>query len=196
MMTGPSSLTVIHRKGSEFLIAVAIEALAAKKQQFEVSGVSINELRSIENGRPRLRTHGGIIINARSLDSPLPGGEVPDGLFDYEYLYTEKHFSRRDFVRFISFILGQSRPNDEIFQKGRSAFLSLTFPDVNDALPNLEIVSIGADVLELRVDLLREKGFEQGLPRLDYVAKQMLALRRRTELPIIFTIRFDDSAGR
>jgi hypothetical protein len=72
----------------------------------------------------------------------------------------------------------------------------LTFPDVNDATPNLEIVSVGADVLELRVDLPREKGTTEGLPRLEYVAEQLLALRRRTELPIIFTIRFDDSAGR
>lgn len=201
MSTRISSIVIIYSQGDSFIVDVAIEALAAKKQDIEVLGSPIilpdrnySRRNNVSIGQGRC-----IVINARQLeesssDDDDNSDEETD--FDYEYLYSKKHFVRRDFVRFLAFIFGQSRPNDDIVAKSRSTFLSLTFPDISDALPNLPIVSVGVDALELRVDLFQEKDFTQAVPRLCYVAKQFLALRRRTELPIIFTIRFDDSGGK
>ena len=75
----------------------------------------------------------------------------------------------------------------------------MTFPDVRAALPNLEILSVGADVVELRVDLLKEPqpdGSSSALPSLTYVGEQLMLLRQRTELPIIFTTRCTNENGR
>lgn len=75
----------------------------------------------------------------------------------------------------------------------------MTFPDVRAALPNLDILSVGADSVELRVDLLKEPlpdGSFAPLPSLAYVGQQLMLLRQRTELPIIFTTRCTNENGR
>lgn len=196
-----SSIVIIYSQGDSFLIDVALDALAAKKQNIEILGVPVNlpGQNSSRRDNVPLGKRRRITINAQHIEDSDPDDhDVSDeeADFDYEYLYSRKHFVRRDFVKFLAFILGQSHPNDSIVTKSRSTYLPLTFPDVSDALPNLPIVTVGVDALELRVDLLQEKGFTRRLPRLHYVARQFLALRRRTELPIIFTIRFDNSAGK
>lgn len=71
-------------------------------------------------------------------------------------------------------------------------FLSLTFPHVQDALPLLDQASAGADVLELRVDLLHP----HGTPTLDDVRTQVALLRRSTSLPILYTVRSVSQGGR
>ncbi|KPM41906.1 hypothetical protein AK830_g4652 [Neonectria ditissima] len=60
----------------------------------------------------------------------------------------------------------------------------------------MAIVSVGADALELRIDLLHEEGQEGDFPSLDYVAEQLMTLRLQSELPIIFTIRLTPSGGK
>ncbi|KAF2399175.1 aldolase, partial [Trichodelitschia bisporula] len=118
---------------------------------------------------------------------------------DYEYLFASAPFYRRDLARFLSFVLGQVRPHRQLARKARTTFISTTFPDVHAALPNLEILSVGADAVELRVDLLKETlpdGSVAPVPSLAYVGEQLMLLRQRTELPIIYTTRCTAENGR
>ncbi|GAB0137925.1 hypothetical protein EsDP_00006176 [Epichloe bromicola] len=118
---------------------------------------------------------------------------------DYELLYIESPYLRRYLSRFLSFTLGQTSHHEELMAKPRTLFMSTTFPDVRAALPNLDILTVGSDAIEIRVDLLREPlpngGFSQ-VPSLGYVGEQVMLLRERTELPIIFTTRCTNENGR
>lgn len=80
----------------------------------------------------------------------------------------------------------------------KSYFLSLTFPDVLPALEILNELCTGVDAIELRVDLLSADGTLPripSIPSLGYVANQLAALRRCSDLPIIFTVRTVSQGG-
>ncbi|KAF9451572.1 Shikimate dehydrogenase [Macrolepiota fuliginosa MF-IS2] len=98
--------------------------------------------------------------------------------------------------RFFKHITGQ-KPNlsSNVGAGKRSYFLSLTYPDVTQALPIIEQLSEGADALELRVDLLKSKGQEGVIPSSEYVSSQLAALRRVTSLPIVYTVRTASQGG-
>jgi 3-dehydroquinate dehydratase-1 len=133
------------------------------------------------------------------VDGPHPRNEALTDLCDYEYLYTKAPFFRRDVARFLSFILGQIGHHRDLAKKARTTLISTTFPDVHAALPNLDILSVGADAIEIRVDLLEEPqahGCRRGVPSLKYVGEQLMLLRQRTELPIIYTTRCTNENGR
>ncbi|PTB78037.1 type I 3-dehydrogenase-like protein [Trichoderma longibrachiatum ATCC 18648] len=90
-------------------------------------------------------------------------------------------------------------PHSQLMAKPRTFFISTTFPDVRAALPNLDILTVGADAVEIRVDLLREPrgdGTFSDIPSLSYVGQQVMLLRQRTELPIIFTTRCTQENGK
>ncbi|EHK26542.1 uncharacterized protein TRIVIDRAFT_52473 [Trichoderma virens Gv29-8] len=90
-------------------------------------------------------------------------------------------------------------PHSQLMAKPRTFFISTTFPDVHAALPNLDILTVGADAVEIRVDLLREPrgdGTFSDIPSLSYVGQQVMLLRQRTELPIIFTTRCTKENGK
>ncbi|ORY65079.1 pentafunctional AROM polypeptide [Pseudomassariella vexata] len=140
-----------------------------------------------------------VAINAHCVNLGMP----PDGLLsaqcDYEFLYTEAPFFRRDLARFTSFVLGQINHHEALMAKPRTYFISTTFPDVHAALPNIDILTVGADAVEIRVDLLTEPlsdGSFSEVPSLSYVGEQLMLLRQRTELPIIFTTRCTRENGR
>ncbi|KAK7408938.1 hypothetical protein QQX98_008882 [Neonectria punicea] len=137
-------------------------------------------------------------INLRCIDNEKQHGGTTetDDVFDHEYLFTNGKFHRKDFCRFLSFVTGQSNPFAHIRRKKRSIYIGLTYPNVRVVLSNMAIVSVGADALELRVDLLHEEGQEGYFPSLDYVAEQLMTLRLQSELPIIFTIRLIPSGGK
>ena len=81
----------------------------------------------------------------------------------------------------------------------RSYFLSLTFPEVREALGALREASIGADVLELRVDLLcgtLPTGAVLPPAALARVREQVAVLRAHSELPLLFTVRSASQGGR
>ncbi|OQO02969.1 hypothetical protein B0A48_11252 [Cryoendolithus antarcticus] len=141
------------------------------------------------------------IITTHCLDVGDQRDEALTEHCDYEYLYTRSPFLQRDLARFLGFVLGQIKPHDDLKGKARTTLLSTTFPDIRSALPNLDILSVGADSVELRVDLLAEPGRRDldsrpRVPSLKYVGEQVMVLRQRTELPIIFTIRCTNENGK
>ncbi|RSM03674.1 hypothetical protein CEP52_007229 [Fusarium oligoseptatum] len=140
-----------------------------------------------------------VAINAHCVNLGMPPDLHLSASCDYEFLYTQSPFFRRDLARFISFTLGQINHHEALMAKPRTYFISTTFPDVHAALPNIDILTVGADAVEIRVDLLREPtgdGSFSEVPSLSYVGEQVMLLRQRTELPIIFTTRCTRENGR
>ncbi|CAI5743214.1 unnamed protein product [Hyaloperonospora brassicae] len=97
----------------------------------------------------------------------------------------------RDFVRFLSVIVPNLPASFDYRSACRSDtfFLSLTFPDVNDARPIISDISKDVDALELRVDLLKYP------EDAEFVAAQVALLRSLSTLPIIFTVRSKGQGG-
>jgi pentafunctional AROM polypeptide len=81
----------------------------------------------------------------------------------------------------------------------RSYFLSLTYPDITEALSQMEQLTIGVDAVELRVDLLRPANDRHRpapyVPPTSYVRDQIASIRRSTGLPIVFTVRTVSQGG-
>ena len=127
-------------------------------------------------------------------------GDLETDFRDYEYVFHAPiEHQQKDLTRFVSFVLGERDFHRRLLEKERSMFLSLTFPDVSVALQNLDIITIGVDAVELRVDLLKNPGRlsnennwqvdEMTLPSYAFVAQQVSSLRARTDLPLVFTCR-------
>lgn len=97
------------------------------------------------------------------------------------------------YARFLKHIQGRENHHQMLVEKSRSYFLSLTDPDIRTALPHLHIMTGGCDLIELRVDLLREEA--EAIPSLRYVSEQVAHLRDHSDLPILFTIRTRSQGG-
>ncbi|CAH0473101.1 unnamed protein product [Peronospora belbahrii] len=97
----------------------------------------------------------------------------------------------RDFVRFLSVVTPGLHTSFDYRSICRldTFFLTLTFPDVNDARPTINDITKGVDALELRVDLLK---FPEDTK---FVAAQVALLRSLSTLPIIFTVRSKGQGG-
>ncbi|KAL5340023.1 type I 3-dehydroquinase-domain-containing protein [Aspergillus crustosus] len=141
-----------------------------------------------------------MLVNLHCVDDGSFPEDALTELCDYEFLYSVRTpFLRRDLTRFLSLILGQTRPHEDLKTKGRTNFISTTFPDVHAALPNLDILSVGSDAVELRVDLLVDPEPQDPpspVPSLRYVGQQLMLLRQHTEMPIIFTTRCTKEGGK
>lgn len=201
------ALLFIHNDGEEEIVGVFADVLG---QPWE-SATSMEEVKAgpdstIYGLRNTLLEsqldnwdRSRLVINTHCVDGPHPREDALTELCDYEYLYTKSPFFRRDVARFLSFILGQIGPHRDLAKKARTTLISTTFPDVHAALPNLDILSVGADAIEIRVDLLEEPlpdGSFSKIPSLKYVGEQVMTLRQRTELPIIYTTRCTNENGR
>ena len=101
-----------------------------------------------------------------------------------------------DFIRFISLISGKPISLDKLKNKKPSLFISLTLPTMIPALEEMKGVFVGVDVVELRVDLLKDPGSENGIPSNDFLAEQVAFLRSVTSLPLIFTLRTQSQGGK
>ncbi|KAL7270440.1 hypothetical protein RUND412_006854 [Rhizina undulata] len=194
------AIVVVYRDGHEKIVSVVADILG-KENSFEkvlsegVYGVKVSSAAVFISACDRSNI---VALNLHCIDDGVVDPAV-SSLCDYEYLFTRNNFYRRDLTRFLSFVLGQSHPHEEIARKTRSTFIALTFPDVRTALANLDILTVGADAIELRVDLLRESiggGQFNPIPSIDYVGEQVMYLRQRTDLPIIFTLRSQSEGGR
>lgn len=201
------ALLVVFQRGQEDILAVTADVLgqpwtvvksgkdAHNEDLKTVVGVSADDFGSESDSRDRSR----ILVYSHCVDSGQAPDEMISLLCDYEYLYTQSPFDRRDLTRFLSHIFGQISPHKDLAKKARTFMISTTFPDVHPALPNLEILTVGADAFEIRVDLLEEPlpdGSVALVPSLKYVGEQLMLLRRKTELPIIFTTRCTNENGR
>ncbi|KAF2085954.1 putative pentafunctional AROM polypeptide, partial [Saccharata proteae CBS 121410] len=144
-------------------------------------------------------TGSRLVINTHRMENGSSPEEKLSQVCDYEYLYTRSSILQRDIARYLSFILGQIVPHADLSKKERTTLISTTFADIHTALPNLDILSVGADAVELRVDLLKgplPDGTFSPVPSLQYVGSQLMLLRQRTELPIIYTTRCVAENGR
>ncbi|KAI9057708.1 aromatic amino acid family biosynthesis-like protein [Trametes sanguinea] len=107
---------------------------------------------------------------------------------------------RDEVSRFFNHITGQQPNLAPNLAKGkRSYFLCLTYPDITPALPYVQDMAAGVDAIEVRVDLLRSpKDFDKlgpYIPSTNYVTEQITALRHKTSLPLIFTVRTTSQGG-
>ncbi|KIW05362.1 3-dehydroquinate dehydratase, type I [Verruconis gallopava] len=201
------SLLVIFEDGQENILREVADCLgqdwmvakskveAEKEDAQMVVGVCSNGAAKEWQTKDKSR----ILIYFHCVDSGTPIDEHLSELCDYEYLYTQSPFQRRDLARYLSFILGQNDIHSSLSKKARTFMISTTFPDVHQGLPNLDIISVGADAIELRVDLLKEPlpdGSFAAVPSVKYVGEQVMILRQRTELPIIYTTRCTKENGR
>lgn len=94
-----------------------------------------------------------------------------------------------DFERFVSTICGKTTQLRELKRKAHSFFVSLTLPQFNTATELIPSVVVGADAVELRVDLLENYDLES-------VTEQVSILRRSADMPIIFTVRSITQGGK
>lgn len=180
--------------GKPSRIAESFQGVASGEQD-AVLGVSLENAKIDVSTRNRTAL---VAIHAHCVDLGMPPDTYLSEHCDYEFLYTETSFFRRDLARFLSVTMGQINHHDTLMSKPRTYFLSMTFPDVRAALSNIDILTVGADAVELRVDLLKEPlgdGTFARIPSLSYVGEQVMLLRQRTELPIIFTTRCTSENG-
>lgn len=201
-------VVIVHGAGQEKIVSVFADVLG-KSHRFSEAFQDVSEIdRDLVVGiqadkakRDIAHRNQAVVvaINAHCANLGMPPDVYLSEQCDYEFLYTEAPFFRRDLSRFISFTLGQLNHHETLMAKPRTYFISTTFPDVHAALPNIDILTVGADAVELRVDLLKEPlndGTSSAVPSLSYVGEQVMLLRQRTELPIIFTTRCTAENGR
>lgn len=199
---------IIYGKGQESIVSVFAEVLGKPSRlKSSFRDITTADHDSVV-GIPADRAHSDIGTRDQSLVVTVNAHHVKLGMppnlhlskhCDYEFLYSDSFDLRRDLCRFTAFILGQINHHSELMAKPRTLFISTTFPDVRAALPNLDILTVGSDAVELRVDLLREPlggGKFADVPSLKYVGEQVMLLRQRTELPIIFTTRCTNENGK
>lgn len=201
-------VVIIYGPGQEKIVAIFAEVLGKPhllrngfqdvtwEDQGRVIGVSAESAKAGIASRNK-----GILvaINTHCTSLGMPPDVCLSAQADYEFIYTEVPFFRRDLARFISHTLGQLSHHETLMAKPRTYFISTTFPDVHAALPNIDILTVGSDAVEIRVDLLKEPlgdGKFSEIPSLSYVGEQVMLLRQRTELPIIFTTRCTKENGR
>ncbi|KAL6866296.1 3-dehydroquinate dehydratase (3-dehydroquinase) [Amphichorda felina] len=94
-----------------------------------------------------------------------------------------------DFRQFVDLVSGSRQHLKAIARKDSSFFVSLTLPRLIDALEIIPRVVVGADAVELRVDLLEDCG-----P--DAIIETVSTLRYAAQKPIIFTIRSVSQGGK
>lgn len=201
-------VVIVHGQGQEAIVSVFADVLGkpfrlapsfrsvVDEDHGTVIGVRTDDAKVDIRERNLERV---VTIHAHCVDLGMPPDIELSAECDYEFLYTEKPFFRRDLSRFISFTLGQISHHEALITKPRTYFISTTFPDVRTALPNLDILTVGSDAVEIRVDLLKEPlpdGTFSSVPSISYVGEQVMLLRQRTELPIIFTTRCTKENGK
>ncbi|KXT00909.1 hypothetical protein AC578_5711 [Pseudocercospora eumusae] len=101
-----------------------------------------------------------------------------------------------DFSRFLNTMTGRSGAFEKLQNKEHSFFVALTSPTIQQLLPILPEVTMGADAIELRADLLVDPKAENGLPTPDFLIEQVALLRSSSTLPLIFTLRSVSQGGR
>ena len=93
------------------------------------------------------------------------------------------------FLRFLRFIVGTDTNHLPTGPSSpRTFLLSLTSPDLHEAIPLIDEISVGIDCWEVRLDWLKSIDHS-------FVAFQVALLRRHSDLPIRFTARTRSQGG-
>jgi pentafunctional AROM polypeptide len=107
-----------------------------------------------------------------------------------------------EIARFFKFITGVDTNHVDLSSDRSTSFLSLTFPSLTVPHPSLDDhfdeLTAGVDALELRADLLSPDNISPTsptTPSIAFVAQQLAALRQRSTLPIVFTVRTQSQGG-
>lgn len=112
--------------------------------------------------------------------------------YEFNIAHGEKNWAKieLDLLKFLRRILAPQESHNLLLAELQrpTFFLSLTFPNIQDAEPLLNKVTEDVQAIELRVDLLSSH-------EVDFVKEQVSLLRRKTTLPIIFTVRSKGQGG-
>jgi pentafunctional AROM polypeptide len=98
--------------------------------------------------------------------------------------------------RFLNIITGRTSALKSIKKKKHSFFVCLSAPNLQPCVKDLPEIVIGADAVELRVDLLEDPEGSEGLPSPEFVIEQLTILRNVTTIPVIFTLRTKAQGGK
>ncbi|GAA5922264.1 hypothetical protein JCM1841_001387 [Sporobolomyces salmonicolor] len=115
--------------------------------------------------------------------------------------HTSTKGAEDEVARFFRFMSGQNTNHVALERALPTYFLCLSLPSYTAPHPALEAFDeliAGVDALELRVDLLSADGVaptQPQIPNYDYVAIQLAALRQKSALPIVFTVRTVSQGG-
>lgn len=101
-----------------------------------------------------------------------------------------------DFSRFLDFISGKGTSLQTLKEKKQSFFVCLSAPQILPWLEKLPEIMVGADAVELRVDLLEDPNAPEGLPSAEFVVDQLALLRTVVTIPLIFTLRTKSQGGK
>lgn len=104
--------------------------------------------------------------------------------------------AQADFSRFLAIVTGASVYHERLLKKTRSFFVSLTYPNLEEAAGAINAVTIGSDAVEVRIDLLIDPTDPNGVATPAFISEQLAVLRGKTQLPIVFTIRTKSQGGR
>lgn len=129
-------------------------------------------------------------------------------LSNYEFVNVIPHAAEasalagceNEVARFFKFLTGSEKNRVDLASRP-TYFLSLTFPSLTAPHPSLDRfdeLTAGVDALELRADLLSPSNqlpTTPTIPPLAFVAAQLAALRQRSTLPIVFTVRTQSQGG-
>ncbi|PWW79178.1 Pentafunctional AroM protein [Tuber magnatum] len=104
--------------------------------------------------------------------------------------------AQADFSRFLAIITGNSDYHERLLKKPRSFFVSLTYPNLEEATGAVSAVTIGSDAVEVRTDLLIDPTDPNGVATPAFVSEQLAVLRGKTQLPVVFTVRTKSQGGK
>ncbi|KAH7130218.1 EPSP synthase-domain-containing protein [Dendryphion nanum] len=101
-----------------------------------------------------------------------------------------------DFARFLALISGKGEALRALRKKKQSFFVCLSAPQILPWVKVLPEIVVGADAVELRVDLLEDPDSPDGLPSPEFVVDQLALLRTVIDTPLIFTLRTKAQGGK
>lgn len=101
-----------------------------------------------------------------------------------------------DFSRFLALISGKGEALEVLKKKRQSFFVCLSAPQILPWVKLLPEIVVGADAVELRVDLLEDPNSTEGMPSPEFVIDQLALLRTVITIPLIFTLRTKSQGGK
>ncbi|KAF1848996.1 Pentafunctional AroM protein [Cucurbitaria berberidis CBS 394.84] len=104
--------------------------------------------------------------------------------------------TQEELTRFLNTITGKTSPLKDIKKKKQSFFVCLSAPQLQPCVATLPELVVGADAVELRVDLLEDPNAPEGMPSPEFVIEQLTILRTVTTTPVIYTIRTKAQGGK